>query len=79
MDLLLPVQAHKCAQLAQLQLQVLGPAAVGMCCQKVWLDPRNFECVIMYEQLTAATTSGCQRISWTVAGQWLQLLQCRNA
>ncbi|KAF6249855.1 hypothetical protein COO60DRAFT_926754 [Scenedesmus sp. NREL 46B-D3] len=28
-------KAHKCAQLAQMQLQLLGPAAVGMCCQKV--------------------------------------------
>jgi hypothetical protein len=28
-------QAHKCPQLAQMQLKLLGPAAVGMCCQKV--------------------------------------------
>eukprot|EP00882_Tetradesmus_deserticola_P009015 GHRQ01009511.1.p1 GENE.GHRQ01009511.1~~GHRQ01009511.1.p1 ORF type:complete len:216 (+),score=61.29 GHRQ01009511.1:748-1395(+) len=28
-------KAHKCPQLAQLQLQLLGPSAVGVCCQKV--------------------------------------------
>jgi D-serine deaminase-like pyridoxal phosphate-dependent protein len=29
------LQAHKCPQLAQMQLKLLGQAAVGMCCQKV--------------------------------------------
>lgn len=28
-------QAHKCPQLARMQLKLIGPAAVGMCCQKV--------------------------------------------
>jgi hypothetical protein len=29
------MQAHKCPQLAQMQLRLLGPSAVGVCCQKV--------------------------------------------
>jgi 3-hydroxy-D-aspartate aldolase len=32
---LVSLQAHKCPQLAQMQLKLLGPSAVGMCCQKV--------------------------------------------